>query len=147
MTNFEAYQAELQRITDSGDAVAVVKGKPVGCNSLSGCNKCDLYDEISCKIRFSQWLFSEYKEPAPTLTPKERAFCEIINDREGRFIARDKNGELNVYHHKVERSIGFWDGLCGYLRISPSYFPFIKWEDEKLWSIEDLLKLEVHDND
>lgn len=33
----------------------------------------------------------------------------------------------------------------GYLCIDSACFPFIKWEDKRPWSIEELLKLEVED--
>lgn len=75
MTNFEKYKDEIMDISIKGRRVALVKRQPVDCHNIS-CTACDLYCEVPCDVERLKWLYEEYKEPAPTLTSKERAFCE-----------------------------------------------------------------------
>lgn len=69
-----------------------------------------------------------------------------------KYIARDSNNELYIYNEKPERRHCDWYSNDDILfRISTRFFgdmfDFIKWEDEKPWSIEDLKKLEVEKDD
>ena len=58
------------------------------------------------------------------------------------FLARDKNGRLYAYTDEdtIEKGIDVW--LCDedYEHIDDNSFKFIKWEDEKPTSIEELMK-------
>lgn len=58
------------------------------------------------------------------------------------FLARDENGRLYAYTDEdtIEKGNDMW--LCDedYERIDGNSFKFIKWEDEKPTSIEELMK-------
>lgn len=85
-------------------------------------------------------LLEEYIEPKK-LTKRERAFCEYA---ESGWIARDKNGTLGFYYVKPNKDNeeGEWCYKYGYGLIG-ELFPFIKWEDKKPYSVEEMLKWEV----
>lgn len=64
-------------------------------------------------------------------------------------ITRDKSGDL-YWYPKNFKKLQVW-GINDYksVKIDPLFnlkFNFINWEDKEVWSIEDLLKLEVEDN-
>ena len=147
MTNFEKYREEILKITKNGAHFAVPKKAqvPIACTCLS-CVDC-LFNGC-CHPKKIRWLYEEAVEPAPTLTVKERGFCEIA--RSG-CIARDKNGSLWVFDvtpSKVYNDATWWGSAGGRCKqLDGEAFPFITWESDKAWSIEELLKLEVEGND
>lgn len=126
MTNFEKYKDEILDIIKNGWIKVTKDGKMTVCSSK--CEDCAFYynNVGGCRNAFIKWLYAETK---PTLTAKERAFCEII---QGGYITREKDGKLF-----------YWYGISICIEIESFNFPFITWEDEKPWSIEELLKLEV----
>lgn len=145
MTNFEKYKDEILEISKT-QAIAINKGRnaPEKCSN-SVCSECLLHEGRSCNQKaIFQWLYSEYQEPAPKLTKTEKGFCEIIKDG---YIARDKNGDLYLYNNPPYVTETDWrtdNGRC--TRLCSKFFPFITWESNRNWSIEDLLKLEVCDD-
>ena len=149
MTNFEKYRDKLMAISIKGRRVALVKQQPVDCHNIS-CTACDLYCEVPCDVERLKWLCEEYKEPAPKLTLEERYFCETFLEDDRLYLARDQYDNLYLYD-VIKPPIknvdsGYWalqDSDDTMLEIKKDFFSFIKWEDEKLWSIPDLLKLEV----
>ena len=63
-----------------------------------------------------------------------------------KYIARDKNGDLWIYKCPVEKHTNTWDipdECSAYdmieITVFSHLFPFIKWEDEEAYSIEELL--------
>ena len=67
MTNYEKYKETIIEILKNGDALALVKGKPQGCNNTD-CEDCEWIDDCNlggnfCYERERGWLESEYKEP------------------------------------------------------------------------------------
>lgn len=74
-------------------------------------------------------------------------------DKNLKYIARDKSGELFIYEKEPRKldddvrwaSNCFIDWFCLNCRFSVQ-FPMIKWSDEEPWLIEDLKKLEVVDD-
>lgn len=144
MTNFEYYKKEILEITNNGDNVAVRDDKPIACESLEYCTECEIkYGD--CQFARTKWFCAEHIEQ-PKLTKKERQFCELV---ETGWIARDGDGLLVYYVQKPKRGDNCWIPYSDVLRIDNRFpyigFPFIKWEDKKPWSIEDLLKLEVEE--
>ena len=146
MTNFEKYKDEILGISRT-QAIAINKRRnaPEKC-SCSVCSECLLHEGRYCNQKaIFQWLYSEYQEPAPKLTKAERGFCEIVKTG---YIARDAVKKCLLYYSE-EPEID----LNGYYRYSPydsvelplEPFSFITWGDEKPWSIEELLKLEVEE--
>lgn len=107
---------------------------PYGWNHVGYINEYYTYEEAHAKVE--AW---EKKKNAPKLTPKERAFCEVIQSG---YIARDEDGQISWYGFEPCKEHTAWIGP-NWNALKENEFPFIKWEDEKPWSIEDLLKLEV----
>lgn len=148
MTNFEKYKDEILKIAE-GNIVALVKGEIKACDDVL-CENCDFDDcDGSCVAGLIKWLYEEYKELAPKLTAKERAFCEMFEGASLRYghVARDECGILAFYMHEPfkDSEANTWEDCCDErcLVLKREMFSFVKWEDEKPWSIADLLKLEV----
>lgn len=142
MTNFEKYKDEILEISRT-QAIAINKRRnaPEKCSN-SVCSECLLHEGRSCNQKaIFQWLYSEYQEPAPKLTKAERGFCEIV--RHG-YIARDKDKRLYLYGCQPSQRSSGWAGER-WIDLDRNFFPFITWESNKDWSIEDLLKLEVEE--
>lgn len=142
MTNFEKYKDEILEISRT-QPIAINKRRnaPEEC-SYNVCSECLLHEGTYCNQKaIFQWLYSEYQEPAPKLTKKERAFCEIV--RHG-YIARDKDECLHIYRVPPSKNSLEWTGQS-WIELGCDFFSFILWEDKKPWSIEDLLKLEVEE--
>lgn len=96
MTNFKKNQDEILKMAQSDQDFAVIKES----QALANCSSTDCFDylfthDCSQPVKF-RWLCDEIVEPAPapTLTVKERGFCEIV---EHGYIARDKDGSLYFY--------------------------------------------------
>lgn len=139
-TNFEFYKDEIIKWIGIGSCVgyllATCKGVPMK----------EICKDRSCKECFevaATFLQEEHIEQ-PKLTKRERAFCEIVTKGA---IARDENGELTLFSDDaIRKEDGQWlkqYSYCNHIRLYADEFEFIKFEDEKPWSIEDLLKLEV----
>lgn len=140
-TNYEFYKDEILEITRTGLRIAMVEGKLRSCAGL-GCDDCDF--GCGCMEKTFEWLYAEHIEP-PKLTKRERAFCEAVL---AGLIARDENGNLHLFDlvsepYKQNRGWLKRSVSCNHIRLKSDTFKFVKWEDEKPWSIEDLLKLEV----
>ena len=151
-TNFEFYKDEILKIVNTPTRLAKVNGKPVTCAGTD-CEECE-FNKMSdlCDISTIKWLYAEHIEQ-PKLTKRERAFCEAVGKG---WIARDLDNELSYFEEKPVKLCkeGYWvdddniisDSMTYLLpKVLEKQFSIIKWEDEKPWSIEDLLKLEVED--
>ena len=144
MTNFEKYREEILKITQNGEHFAVPKKAqvPRTCIGLS-CIDC-LFGGY-CQPAKIGWLYEEAVETAPTLTAKERAFCEIV--RSG-YIARDRDESLWVFSESPYERDGIWtceDKDVYLINITREEFKFIDYKSRKAWSIEELLRLEVEE--
>ena len=146
MTNFEKYKDEILEIIEYNTiAVDIKKNKPQSCHR-TGCSRCIRYsDDGYCSfLNFFKWLYEEAKESLPTLTLKERGFCELV--RSG-YIARDSDTTLWVFTSEPSELDGVWgneDDECAF-NIIGGVFRFITYESGKAWSIEELLRLEVEE--
>ena len=132
MTNFEKWKDEIADICDIGDNVAIVNGIPVGCNTLYDCTECGFDGINECDYQLLEWAASEYEEPAPKLTKREREFLEKF-DVTDKAIKRDRFLYLCCKTYKGELQ----------LSIEEKLFPFIK--QGETWTFADLLKLEVEE--
>lgn len=156
MKNREKFAKEILDIACEGRNIAVTKeNKIVYCSEIP-CKSC-IFDDCgkhigrsqSCTDRLHKWAESEYIEKS-TITSKEKAFLNAITFR-CKYIARDSDNALYVYCNKpIRNSMSeSWitEDNCYYVSkdMYDNMFDFIKWEDEKPWSIEDLKKLEVRD--
>ena len=105
----------------------------------------------SCFDRLREWSESEYVEK-PTITSKEKMFLDLIVAK-WKYLARGEDKNLYVFDSLPSKGYDGWCleniSMCDYCYISKKpfggMFDFIKWENEKPWSIEDLKKLEVKD--
>lgn len=125
-------------------ANALAHGRQIICVGFN-CGQCEFRG--SCNRKRFKWAYDEYVDK-PKLTVKERDFCELA---ETGWIARDEDGRICYYEEKPIKQNEFlsWtvmNSVGMYLKNkSKINFPFIKWEDEEAWSVEDLLKLEVEE--
>lgn len=144
-TNMEHFRSEIEvliSIEGIEFAPAVIDGKPEACLEAN-CKKCLFGDSVeNCTIKFIKWLMSPYK-PEPVLSQREKGFVECI--RHG-WIAADEVGSKMWYEDKPEKSKepNVWLGKK-IVTLNDDYFPFITWEDEEPWSVEELRKLKVQE--
>lgn len=140
MTNFEKYKDEILPLAKNNRGFAFYMNKITDCK-LSGCKNCIFTG--ACIANRIKWLYEEYQEPAPKLTKAEKGFCEVVKDG---YIARDKNGDLYLYNNPPYVTETDWRANYGHCtRLCSNFFPFITWESNRYWSIEDLFKLEVEE--
>ena len=131
MTKFEKWKEEIADISNANRSVAVVNGKPAICQTID-CKSCDFKGNVNCYYELLKWAASEYEESAPKLTKREREFLECF---------------AHLAYGKVCRKIYELYVISSYtgdsLSISNDMFPFIN--SGEVWTLEDLLKLEVED--
>ena len=149
MKNREKFAKEILDIACKGNHFGVTKaGEIISCPETD-CAKCLFNDDIDCDISLEQWSESEYVEKN-TITSREKKFLDVLLPKL-KYIARDSNNSLFIYPIKPIRFGAHWmvkNDYYFYKIAKDMYgdmFDFIKWEDEKPWSIEDLKKLEVRD--
>ena len=130
MTNFEKWKDEILKIKHDDYEVAVKDGVPKPCVGI--CDQCEFERESPCIAKFVDWLLAEYQEPAPKLTRREREFLECFTHPAYKEIFRNDYG---LYVTACEPGNG--------LSISNDMFPFIN--SGEIWTLEDLLKLEVEE--
>lgn len=155
MKNREKFAKEILDIACSGRSIAVTKENKIGyCTDISceSCmfNSCGKHIGRSqvCLDRLREWFESECVEK-PTITSREKNFLDALLS-DCKYIARDFNNDLYIYYNKPRRSLmneSWTTDDSNYFYVSRNMygdmFDFIKWEDEKPWSIEDLKKLEM----
>ena len=144
-TNMEHFRSEIEELKYS---FGFINGEIKSCG---GCYwDCEFHpknredEHTVCSPYKLQWLMSEYK-PEPVLTQREKGFVECI--RHG-WIAADEVGSKMWYEDKPkkDKEPNVWLGKKT-VTLNDDYFPFITWEDEEAWSVEDLRKLKVQDAD
>ena len=133
MTKFEKWKDEIADISNVNRSVAVVNGKPAICQTID-CKSCDFKGNVNCYYELLKWAASEYEEPAPKLTKREREFLECFNNKDKRAIIRHTNGKLGVR----DTIYNIFEA-----EIHPGMFSFIK--QGETWTFADLLKLEVEE--
>lgn len=156
MTNFEFYKDEILKILTSDlYTFAIINNKIDKCLNFHSCEKCMFGKEKSCRVAKLKWLYEEHVEK-PKLTKKERLFCELM---EHGWIVRDVFDYLHYHSHKpIKKEMIHWCHDPKFMGITNKkcfiladlygtndLFTFIKNEDSKPWSIEDLLQLDVED--
>lgn len=155
MKNREKFAKGILDIACKGKTIAVTKDNKVVCCEDINCEQC-LFNKTDVYVGYCdceaiiRWAESEYVEPKPTITSREKNFLDLLLP-DCKYIARDNiNNNLYIYYNKPRRNSmkGSWvTDNSNYSYVSRdmygSMFDFIKWEDEEPWSIEDLKKLEV----
>lgn len=135
-TNMEHSRGEIE---EAGYNFGLFDGKVIKCHTQI-CSDCEFFHSDGCKIYIIKWLMSEYK-PEPVLTQREKGFVECI--RHG-WIAADEVGSKMWYEDKPkkDKEPNVWLGKK-IVTLNDDYFPFITWEDEEPWAVEELRKLKV----
>ena len=147
-TNMEHFRSEIETACHG---IKLKNGEIYMCHGAAECSDCefrDMYAGLGCQRAIVRWLMSEYK-PEPVLTAREKHFVEFM--QEG-WLARDaKYNILYWYKEKPTKHLDEWQGeyFTWQLNAQPviSLFPFITWEDEEPWAVEELRKLKVQDAD
>lgn len=83
-------------------------------------------------------LLEEYKEPIK-LTRFEYEYLKVAKKEGFNFIARDKCNALYEFKRRPKKCNLTWGKGGDYTRMFESIFKFVKWEDEKPYSIDELL--------
>lgn len=151
MKNREKFAKEILDIACKGSRIAIKHDCviPCVCSKIeySDC-QFDFYDD--CEEGIEKWCESEYVEKH-TITSREKMFLDLILTK-WKYIARDEDDVLYVFDSLPSKKHDGWNvenRSSDYSYISKKQFGdifnFIKYENEKPWSIEDLKKLEVKD--
>lgn len=84
------------------------------------------------------------EEPTMAITEDEKTILRNL-PANYEWIARDEDSRLYIYQDKPEKCENAWMGKLDprSLEVLSHLFLMVKWEDDKPWKIEDLLKLEV----
>lgn len=133
MTNFEKWKDEILKIKADDYEVAVRNGVPIPCVGI--CDQCEFEGTRPCIAGFVEWLLSEYKEPAPKLTKREREFLESFEYEYDKAISKTAGItylRMAISEHEIHSE-----------EIKSNMFPFIK--PGKQWTFEELMKLEVEE--
>ena len=102
-------------------------------------NSCNLFDVMKVYQDYTcKELLWERKE-TPKLTEDEKAILRNV-PKEYKWIARDSSGMVYIFIEKPEKRQAIWYGFGQPMIPFYHLFQFIKWEDEELYSIEELLK-------
>ena len=148
--NMEHFRSEIEAIMKGFEdfGVDIDNGKLMACSKSRSCERCKFSylnnknKEDPCTKHKIKWLMSEYK-PEPVLTAREKHFVEFA--QEG-YLARDKDGKIYRHEEKPYKGNECWHNdshkFIGVNKVK-NIFPFITWEDEEPWSVEDLRKLKV----
>ena len=136
----EHYRSEIEEI---GYRFGIFDGKIMDCYEIS-CDTCG-FGKPKCVSSKIEWLMSEYK-PELVLTAREKGFLEVIG---GGWIARDSDRTLywsDMEPRRDAKGKDYWfDYESNFSTIDKDCFPFITWEDEEPWAVEDLRKLKVQE--
>ena len=130
MTNFERLKNEL-RVEDIGGCAAIHRLRNEETCLNRNCDAC------------FEWLKEENIEPV-VLTPTEKIILKNV-DKKYKYIARDGNGSLYLYDYEpTYKWLTIWQCEGCFTAVDfyayNHLFKFIKWEDEKPYSISDLIK-------
>lgn len=151
MLNAEKYKKEILENSNVVFDFSMSKDKHTIKKCLDACDDCFFHEAGDhCSNIKVKWLLSEYKEPVK-LTELEHGILEyLIEKRQYRFVVRERNGIIYAYKSKPKKEADSWGSLSlnNELGLFNNLFQFVKWEDSKPTSIEDVLNnCEVVDND
>lgn len=83
-------------------------------------------------------LLEEYKETVK-LSKFEYEYLKVAKENGYNFITRDKDNRLYGTSEKPEKFNSTWFSSCDYVGMFKSTFNFVKWEDEELYNIDEIL--------
>lgn len=149
MLNAERFKKEILENSNVVSDFSMSKDKHAIKKCLGVCEDCFFHDlGDHCSNIKVKWLLSEYKEPVKLSKLEYDILKYLLNDTGYRYIARNKyrheGGVYNLYIFKDEpfEDSGVWcsgrdSGNEFY--VFNNLFAFVKWEDSKPTSIEDVL--------
>ena len=142
MLNAEKYKNEILENSNAVFDFSMSKDKHTIKKCLGVCNDCFFHEAGDhCSNIKVKWLLSEYKESVK-LTELEHGILEyLIEKRQYRFVVRERNGIIYAYKSKPKKEADSWGSLSlnNELGLFNNLFQFVKWEDSKPTSIEDVL--------
>lgn len=155
MMNIEKYIDDILKIKNCDFGFTERDRKIVECGARF-CDECLFsqenrkVDEPPCNVAKLKWLVYEYKQSPIKLTRLEYGILNhILNNTDYSYIARDEDGRLFIYEDKPCKTASHWNcSDASIFNYFDDLFQFIKWEDAKPTSIDELLKnCEVVDYD
>lgn len=147
--NAEKFRKEILENSNVVFDFSMSKDKHTIKKCLGVCDDCFFHEAGDhCSNIKVKWLLSEYKEPVKLSKLEYDILKYLLNDTGYRYIARNKyrheGGVYNLYIFKDEpfEDSGVWcsgrdSGNEFY--VFNNLFAFVKWEDSKPTSIEDVL--------
>lgn len=142
MLNAEKYKNEILENSNAVFDFSMSKDKHTIKKCLGVCDDCFFHEAGDhCSNIKVKWLLSEYKESVK-LTELEHGILEhLIEKRQYRFVVRERNGIIYAYKSKPKKEADSWGSLSlnNELGLFNNLFQFVKWEDSKPTSIEDVL--------
>lgn len=145
MINAEKFKGKILTIAEDGYIFAINKNDKnnvIRCCSDMKCQDCIFDEEEDCGCSFSRmkWMLSEYKEPVKLTRLEYEVLKHYYNDSY-KYIARDENGDLFLYIAKPSKGSNIWRSISDHHNLYDfrKKFQFVKWEDEKPTSIQEVL--------
>ena len=142
MLNAERFKKEILENSNAVFDFSMSKDKHTIKKCLGVCDDCFFHEAGNhCSNIKVKWLLSEYKESVK-LTELEHGILEyLIEKRQYRFVVRERNGIIYAYKSKPKKEADSWGSLSlnNELGLFNNLFQFVKWEDSKPTSIEDVL--------
>lgn len=140
MKNIEKYYDELLNQQEEPDCVCYYNKYMMerSCAESLGCG--------SCATLFLKWLNEEYKKPI-TISADEKVILRNLPE-EYKYITRDYNNMISIHKEKPIKNGYAWvdkNLSATWLKPYNHLFHFIKWEDDKPYSIEELLKEDTYE--
>lgn len=140
MLNAEKFKGRILELADADYLFSVDRrdNKIKACR-VSECTEC-LLNSGNCAHSRTKWLLSEYKEPIK-LSRFEYSLLRHVYKLNHKYIARDKNGDISLYLDEPDKDLltEIWHGKEYEFTLFNSLFKFVKWEDKKPTSIQDIL--------
>lgn len=150
MLNAERFKKEILENSNVVSDFSMSKDKHAIKKCLGVCEDCFFHDlGDHCSNIKVKWLLSEYKEPVKLSKLEYDILNYLLNDTGYRYIVRDKyyhEGDifyLYIFKNRPREDSGEWHSNDPYDRSQfyafNNLFKFIKFEDEKPTSIQDVL--------
>ena len=147
MTNYEKFKNEIEAL---GYNFGVTKVQEICSCQTMECVDCifNINEEHICVPTKVRWLYEEAQEDF-SITAQEKDFISILC--EDNYIAREYTGRLFIYSRKPLQSSKYWilenEGVIDRFEICSDFFEFITWESNKCWSIAELLRMPVKEQE
>lgn len=140
MLNVEKFKGRILELADADYLFSVDRrdNKIKACH-VSECTEC-LLNNGNCAHSRTKWLLSEYKEPIK-LSRFEYSLLRHVYKLNHKYIARDKDGDISLYLDEPDKDLltEIWHGKEYEFTLFNSLFKFVKWEDKKPTSIQEML--------